>query len=161
MAHNHLLHICAYQCWLWLSFIMCMITYRSDNSQYAVCVPHADSTRVAVLSTLAPSAGACGVCPSGLAPHALFCVHDDHRGRGGHLPPRQPLCAIQTGQSRLQRDNGNRGKTLTHTDALASLTHTSPQFFFSKSVVSVGDWVVQTDGSRSVPLAWLCCACIV
>lgn len=109
---------------------MCVITCRSDNSQYAVCVPHADSTCVAVLSALAPSSGACGVCPSGLAPHALFCVHDDHRGRGGHLPLCQPLCAIQIGQSHLQRDNGNRGKTQTHTDALASLTHIASVLLF-------------------------------
>lgn len=75
--------------YLWISVLimtvfycmhLCVITCRSDNYQYAMCVPYADSTCVAVLSTLAPSSGTCGFCPSGLAPHALLCVHDDHRG---------------------------------------------------------------------------------
>lgn len=132
--------------YLWISVVLiivfyckmhlCVITCRSDNYQYAVCVPYADSTCVAVLSTLAPSSGTCGFCPSGLAPHALLCVHDDHRGRGCRLSTRQPLCAIQTGQSHLQRNHGNRGKTLTH---LHLCTYIVSALLFSNSVVSVGD----------------------
>lgn len=119
-------HICSDYDSLLQCMCVCVITCRSDNSQYTLCISHADSTRVAVLSALAPSSGTCGVYPSGLAPHALLRVHDDHRGRGCHLPPCQPLCALQTGQSCLQRDNGDRGKTQIYTDTLVSLTHLAP-----------------------------------
>lgn len=135
--------------------LLCVITCRSDNNQYAVCVPHADSTSVAVLGTLAPSSGTCVFCPSGLAPHALLSVHDDHSGRGGRLSPRQPLCAVQTGQSHLQRNHGNRGTRL------YLCTYVVSALLVSDSVVFVGDGVIQTDGRRRVSLAWLRCARVV
>lgn len=137
-------------------FIEDIFVYRSDYSQHSLCVPHAHSTGVDVLGTLAPSSGTSGFCPSGLAPHSLLHFHDNHRGRGCSFPCHPPFCAIQTGQNSVSRDNANRG---THIGIIIAVTgyetHIHSVYI---SVVAVGDWAIQTDGSWSVSLAWLRCA---